>query len=273
VATSEPCGIADVLDLVSYPIDDPTLPRYRSLVDRCRASLRADGLFDLPDFVRADMLESVVADLRPAMEASSFRHRRAHNIYFLDEVPGVAADHPVLRLMETSNRTLCGDQLVESPLSAAYRWAPLRQFIAETIGIAELFVMDDPLACLNVMSYQDGEALNWHFDRAEFTTTIMLQRPVSGGVFEYRTGLRATPEADHDAVGRLVEGTDPHVRRHDPGPGTLTVFAGRSTAHRVTPVGGPRDRLVAVCAYVERPGMSLTATERHGFYGRSEPLS
>ena len=53
-----------------------------------------------------------------------------------------------------------------------------------------LFTMRDPLARVNVMSYREGEALNWHFDRSEFTTTLLLQEPSGGGEFQYRTDLR-----------------------------------------------------------------------------------
>ena len=59
------------------------------------------------------------------------------------------------------------------------------------------------------------------------------------------------------------------VRRHRADPGTLTVFAGRNTAHRVTPTIGERDRIIAVFSYYERPGVLFTAAERVGFYGRS----
>ena len=37
--------------------------------------------------------------------------------------------------------------------------------------------MDDRIAGANVMTYYDGEARNWHFDRSEFTTTLLLQAP------------------------------------------------------------------------------------------------
>jgi hypothetical protein len=37
--------------------------------------------------------------------------------------------------------------------------------------------MADPLARLNAMAYGEGQGLNWHFDRAEFTTTLLLQAP------------------------------------------------------------------------------------------------
>lgn len=52
-------------------------------------------------------------------------------------------------------------------------------------------------------------------------------------------------------------------------PGTLNVFRGKHTAHRVTPVEGSRERMVAVFSYYEQPGVLFSAEERTGFYGRA----
>ena len=140
--------------------------------------------------------------------------------------------------------------------------------LADVIGAEHLYLMDDPLARVNVMSYRHGEALNWHFDRAEFTVTLLLQAPMSGGEFQYRRDLRAAGDPNHDGVARLLAGKDPEVITRVIMPGTLNVFRGIDTAHRVTPVEGDRDRVVAVYSYYDRPGVTFTDDERMGFYGR-----
>jgi len=43
-------------------------------------------------------------------------------------------------------------------------------------------------------------------------------------------------------------------------------------AHRVTAVGGGRDRIVAVLSYAETPNFRYTDQERHEFYGRTGTL-
>ena len=258
-----------LLDLEHYPLDRPDSDEYRQRLQRCQAALANDGLFDLAGLLRSQALGPILEVLRPLIDTASFTHQRRHNIYFSPEVPGLARDHPALREMETVNRTVCADQMGQTDLVRVYEWAPLRRFLAEATAVPELFVMEDDLARVNVMSYRDGEALNWHFDRSEFTTTLLLQQPAAGGDFEYRPDLRADGEANHDDVGRLVSGLDEAVRRHRADPGTLTVFAGRNTAHRVTPAVGKRDRIIAVFSYYERPGVMFTPAERLGFYGRS----
>ena len=51
-------------------------------------------------------------------------------------------------------------------------------------------------------------------------------------------------------------------------PGTLNVFKGRNTAHRVTPVEGDGARIIAVFSYYETPDVVFSDAERLGFYGR-----
>jgi hypothetical protein len=132
-----------------------------------------------------------------------------------------------------------------------------------------LYPMRDWLARANVMSYRDGEALNWHFDRSEFTTTLLLQAPDKGGEFVYRSDLRTAEDPNYEGVAKLLRGQDPDVKVMNVSPGTLNVFKGRNTAHKVNRVEGPRDRIIAVFTYYDRPGVMFTREEQLGFYGRT----
>ena len=53
-----------------------------------------------------------------------------------------------------------------------------------------------------------------------------------------------------------------------PAPGTLTLFRGRRSLHRVSPVEGERARINAVLAYGHEPGMRLNELTQRLFYGR-----
>jgi hypothetical protein len=266
-----PGQLPELVDLEAYPLHRPGSPDYQALVSRCRADLESDGMYDLVGFLRPSAVERTMRELRPVIDDDSFEHRRRHNIWFLppSRVSGVPADHPALAEAETANRTVCADQLTGSPVLSVYEWPGLRDFLAATMRLDTLHLMADPLARVNVMSYREGEALNWHFDRSEFTTTVLLQEPAAGGEFEFRSGLRSTPGADLDAVGALVTGRDPHVQRRRISPGTLTVFLGRGTAHRVAPTRGDIDRVIAVFSFYEQPGVVFSPSERLGFYGRT----
>lgn len=258
-----------LIDLGRFPLDKPNSPKWNALVQSCREDLAEHGMFSLDGLLRPPLAAQAVAELQDAFANRSFLHERSHNIYFSDSIDGLAADHPAHKQVKTSNRTLCADQLPAQPLLDVYNWAPLQQFLAAAMDLPALYPMDDPLASVNVMAYGEGQALNWHFDRSEFTTTLLLQAASAGGAFEYRTGLRSDRDPNYHGVGELLRGRDPKVQQINLSPGTLNVFRGKNTAHRVTPVEGDRDRVIAVFCYYETPGVAFTDAERLGFYGRT----
>ncbi|MBL9047803.1 MAG: 2OG-Fe(II) oxygenase [Tabrizicola sp.] len=257
-----------ILDLDRYPLDRPDSPAYASLVALAQADLMANGMFNLPGFLRPEATSQAVAALIPRFDSESFTHARKHNIYFRKSIPELPADHPALLEVETINRTLCGDQ-IGGLLQSLYDWPDFARFLAATMGKPALYTMDDPLARVNAMNYSEGQGLNWHFDRSEFTTTLLLQAPRAGGAFEYRSDLRSEDNPNYDGVAKLLRGQDPELKSLTLSPGTLNVFRGKNTAHRVTPVQGSADRIIAVFSFFDRPGVRFTPEEQKGFYGRA----
>lgn len=261
--------MSDILDLERYPLDHPHSRAWTRLVTHCQRDLDAIGMFNLDGFLRAKAAAWVASGFMPMFESDSFRHERSHNIYFQRKIKDLAEDHPALVQFQTSNQTLCADQFSDGPLITLYEWPEFAIFLAAVMHKPALYTMNDPLARVNAMSYTAGQALNWHFDRSEFTTTLLLQAPDAGGEFEYRTGLRTADNPNYDGVAALLRGEDHHVKRITLHPGTLNVFKGRNTAHRVTPVEGEKARIVSVFSFYERPGVSFSDEERIGFYGRA----
>ncbi len=257
-----------VVDLERYPLDRPGSPDWQQLVDACRAELDRNGLFNLPDLVRREALAGAVATLTSAIDRGAYVHVREHNIYFKDRIEGLPDTHPALTRFRTSNRKICADQMAGTSMIGLYEWPPFARFLAAVMEIPRLWTMDDPLARVNVMSYGDGEALSWHFDRSEFTATLLLQAPEAGGAFEYARNLRSDDDPNYDGVARLLQSRIPTVVL-DLKPGTLNIFRGRNTAHRVTAVRGPIPRMIAVFSFFARPGVTFTPEERRGFYGRA----
>ena len=259
----------DILDLDRYPLDREGSAEWQRLVEQSIAALEADGMFNLEGFLRPGVAEKAVGEIQPVMAARSHVHKRMHNIYFKPDIPELAPDHPALRKVETISHTVCADQILGSTVLAIYEYEPLLRFLAAAMGKTRLHVMQDPLARTNVMAYRAGEALNWHFDRSEFTTTLLLQAPERGGDFEYRTDLRSDDNPNYDGVAKLLEGRDPEAKILRLKPGTLNIFRGKNTAHRVTTVEGERERMIAVFSYYEKPGVMFSPEERVGFYGRA----
>jgi len=157
---------------------------------------------------------------------------------------------------------------IDEPASA-YEWMPLVTFLGRVLDVPRLYLMGDPLARANVLEYRPGEALNWHFDRSRYTTTLLIQAAEQAGEFEYRSNLNSDTDPNYDGVGRVLRGEDHSIQTNPLAAGTLNVFAGKNTLHRVTTVRGTRSRFVAVYSYYERPDVQFNDSERMGFYGRT----
>lgn len=70
-------------------------------------------------------------------------------------------------------------------------------------------------------------------------------------------------------MGRVLSGQTNRIQVNPLTAGTLNVFAGKNSLHRVSTVEGRSSRLVAVYSYYERPGVLFSEKERLGFYGRT----
>ena len=140
---------------------------------------------------------------------------------------------------------------------------------AQIVGEDGLFPYADSLSSINVHYAPEGKELNWHFDNSEFAITLLLQSPQGGGAFEYVKDLRDADagEMNFEGVADLLDGrTSPDVL--DIAPGTLVLFRGRNSIHRVTPTVGDTKRILVVLAYNSEPGIALSESARQTFYGR-----
>ncbi|MDH3631612.1 MAG: 2OG-Fe(II) oxygenase [Gammaproteobacteria bacterium] len=257
-----------LVNLENYPLDRLDSPAGQRLVAQCIDDLECKGMFTLKGFMRREVIDEILPGLLEKLKRESFTHAREHNIYFNNDIKDIPADHPALTRVETINHTLCGDQIA-GPLRQIYEWPALAAFLAQVMQKPNLYPMDDPLACANVMGYYEGEGLNWHFDRSEFTTTLLLQAPRKGGDFQYLQALRSDLDPNYDGIARLLRGEDSEVSTLQLGAGDLNVFKGVNTAHRVTPPVGDLARVVTVFTYYETPGRMFSDEENLGFYGRT----
>ena len=142
------------------------------------------------------------------------------------------------RRQHSSKLTIAWDEVLDtSPLRVLYGWDPLTEFIARALKIPRLYRYGDKLAACSLAVFHAGDELGWHFDRAAFAVTVMLQPAASGGEFDYVPGLR--PEAGDDPTALLatLEGQGASPRQLVNAPGTLSLFRGHRSLHRVTPVG------------------------------------
>lgn len=268
--------LGDVIDLERYPITDRTHPAYRALVTHSQSLLGQEGVAIFPGFVRDESV-ATMADQTLALHPRMFHFRENHTVYFKPQEESVDSGHPLRRLMKTEKDTVAyadipGDNLIRR----IYESDEVLSFIKDVLGLDTLYRHADPLAALNLQGFTTGQQLGWHFDRSDFSVTLSLQAASAGGDFEYVRMLRNEDDDCYDAVRQFLDNPDTQQIEVLPQvPGTLTLFRGRYSLHRVTPVVGDRLRLNAVFAYVDQPNVEFSAYARQLFYGRTtvEPLN
>lgn len=263
-----PPAVASVLDLDRYPLHDLASSRGRALVDFCRAALNFEGACQLPGLVRPASVNQLV-DEALAKRSQAYRTDDVHNVYF--ETPQGTADSndPSAMLQHSSKNAIAWDLVdQDSPLRTVYEWDSFTRFLAEALEQPELFRYADPLGAASLMIFEEGDELGWHFDRSPFAVTLMLQPSTDGGCYEYHHQLRTADDEHRNEVAAALRDDLPGRITLPNEPGTLSLFRGHYSLHRVTPVRGGQTRINAVLAYSEKPDDRLNALTQQLFYGR-----
>lgn len=259
--------LAQVVDLERYPIDRPAGPRAGAMVDFCRAALAFEGACQLPGFLRPGAVAELV-DEATRKRARSHRTDDVHNVY-LTPVPDAAGPDDVASAMQRSSKSAIAWDLVDadSPLRVVYESAELTAFLRRALDTPELYRYEDPLGSASLMVFDAGDQLGWHFDRSPVAVTVMLRPAARGGAYEYHQDLRGGADED-DRVRAALRDELPGRLTLPNEPGTLSLFRGQHSMHRVTPVEGGTARVNAVLAYSSRPDDRLNDLTRELFYGR-----
>ena len=264
---------AHMVNLERCPIDDPDSAGAAAFRQACRRRFLEDGLCMLPEFVRPVALETLAKEANGSIGDAWFC-KSTHNVYLTQNGlgngnPGAPAADVAGRQERTFVGSVPYDRIgEESLLRRLYLWDPLKNFVSAVLGKSRLHRFADPLGACSVNVFVDGGEHGWHFDESEFTVTLMLQAPESGGSFEYVPRIRGC--ADEKAIiENVLDGDRGPVLELPFTAGALLIFGGRQTLHRVTRVRGARPRLVPVLTYGECPALKNSEAVRKLFWGRT----
>jgi hypothetical protein len=268
---SDPSVPQQLIDLDAYPVHDLHGASARALIERCRGQLRADGACELPGFVTPQAIARMVRESDALVPVA---HHAAGPITIYLGMPDMSLPegHPRRHLGSSSLAAIAYDLFPSAhALRALYEWDPLMTFLAAALGRERLHRYADPFGALNVAVMGDGDELDWHFDQTDFVVSIALRDADEGGDFEYAPLLRSASDERYDDVRAVLGGDTARVRRVPMTPGTLLLFEGRHSLHRVTRIHGATSRLVALLAYDTKPGTMSSELLRLARYGRTAP--
>ena len=254
--------LTEIIDLENYPITDAGFQA------KCHKTLEDNGAILLTDFLTKDALKAI-CDEGEAKKDLAYFTKDKHNIYISDADPKYPEDHIRNTLVTSSKGCITDDKVgVNSPLRILYDDADFRSFLATVLKEEALYEYANTLSSINLHYASEGQELGWHFDNSSFATTLLIQKPTAGGVFEYQRDTRDADkgEMNFKEVEKILAGDiTPNTLSQEPG--TLALFRGRNAIHRVTPTEGDVTRMLVVLAYNNKPGIALSASASKTFYG------
>jgi len=239
-----------------------------SFVDTGRKQMRETGACEISGFVRPGALPAFIEDAR-RLSPRAHRSGGPGTVYlgFPDE--SFPAAHPRQWLGNYGVGAVAYDLFpADSPIRQLYEWDELLRFVAAILDLDMIHPYADPLGALNLAVMTDRDELQWHFDQTDFVVSLALQDSDEGGDFEVAPMIRSADDERYDEVARVLAGNRSDVVTLPMTPGTLLVFAGRHSLHRVSPIRGTTPRLVALFGYDTRPGTMSSELLKEVRYGR-----
>jgi len=264
---------AELVDLGRYPLQRPESHAYRRVVDQARRGLRDRGAAEIEGFVSPT---GVAALVRDADELAARAHASGGQGTAYLEFPdfSLPPDHPRLHFADYAVRAVAYDITpLDSPLRLLYEWDPMKDLIEAVLDRGPVFRYADPFGALNLAVMGEGDQLQWHFDQTDFVVSLAIQSAERGGDFEVAPRIRSAQDERYDDVAAVLAGDRSRVETLPMRPGTLLVFEGRYSLHRVSPIEGARWRHVGLLAYDTEPGTMGSDLLRADRYGRTEAFA
>lgn len=265
VSTSMPPSSGqEIVDLARYPVDDLESAAAREVIAAGRAQLAQNGLCLFPDFIAPCALARMCEEAR-SFYPTAYYEEQADTHDGSGRLEGFAMP----RKSRSAASAVAYDRIpASSPLRRLYEWDGLVGLVRALLGVDRLYRTADPLISCLLMYYSDRDELGWHFDPNDGVVTLLLQAPDEGGQFEFVPGIRRDNEESRAAIARVMDGAREGVLTPPLLPGTLSIFRGTNSLHRVTPVKGSRPRAILTLSFDPEPGVTFSAEIRRRYSGR-----
>ena len=250
----------------------------------CRRIYLDRGFVHLPSLVDLPTVESLVGEcMRCVRSGATYFSSEDHNPYLKDDDPTLSCTHPRNRPMASSKTIVDYSRAgSNSVLSELYRSELMLDLIQAIVSPEQqLYRAPCPISSAYYNVFEEGNGLGWHYDNSEFGVNLVLQMAGGGGVsgggeFEFHLNTRSKDDPDSfGSTERILDSgcpsTDQYVQlAHDLGPGSLVVFSGRHSLHRVTPVlPGVSPRINIIFTYEKEQGAMANDYVLRKFFGRT----
>ncbi len=243
------------IDLDRYPVDRLDSGEGRAFLSQCHQQMADTTLCALPNFLTPAAVRSISDEL-DGLSSSAHQHSYPATAYSWRDNSDFESSHPRGMLFERTCSIVTTDQFEDDgPSARLFLFDELTQSIRRMLGYDTLFRSACPTLSIqsNIMSEQ--QQFGWHFDTNDGVVSFMIREADGGGDFEYAPLIRDEDDENYEGVAALFNGHTSGTVAPMPA-GTFSLFLGRRSAHRVTPVQRTAvTRLSLLFSYDRKPNM------------------
>lgn len=253
-------GIDSLVNMALYPLDDDTDPRFGAVVEEARRQLAADGCACLKGFLGPDGLAAIAAEMEALAPRAYYTPHEYNTIHGREPDLGFPEGHPRQVAHRFAYGVVTRDGIPDdTAMIALYRHRGFQRLLAACLDLPRIHESADPLRSVALNIMPDGGEFGWHYDASEFTLSLVIKSPKSGGEFEYYPNVRQLcDDKNYEIMRTIFEGSNVGVKKIRFGEGDIHIFRGKNTVHRVNKVSGQRYSII----------MCYSSAE--GFVGKSE---
>lgn len=261
--------IEGLVDLDRYPIASLESVPGRTLLSDCRNQITSRGACLLDGFIRESEIEAMISEAESLIPLSNYYASCTTTPYQETVHPEARTNHPRKSPQTSSNHVLAYDLIPsQARVCQLYESEVMLQFVAAVLGLSTLHRYADRLGALNIAVNMAGDHNSWHFDQCDFVTSLLIREAQSGGQFEFVPSLRNERDENYPVVRRVLDGEREGVVTLPMKAGSLSIFKGRHSLHRVTEISGHKPRLIALLGYDTQPGVLMTESASRRRFGR-----
>lgn len=271
-------ALAMTVNLAKYPIEDDETANYRSLLQSSVRQLDERGFVRLPNFLASDAVNDLTSSiLKLEKEGVGFRSRDSHNVFLEDDESPSSSKmnpmHPRRIQLKSSKLILNAHDLAPyaDGLNKLFHSQTFLKFISSVLQ-TKLYPSADPYGKYYGNIFYVGDGLNWHFDRSEYSISLILQPSKEGGAFQFapnsRDAVQRWDEMPLD-VKQVSRSLEPHlVAVEEPTlmAGDMYIFRGQNSLHRVSEIVEGK-RINIILTFNTEPNVKLNQYTLQKFFG------
>jgi hypothetical protein len=254
----------NIIDVQHHPIED-----VGTYAMHCRRELKKNSILILNNFITKNALLELQHEA-DTLHDKAFYCSQNHNVLLTEKNVRLKEAHPC-NIEVTSDKGCVPHDLIppNSHLRTIYTSEKFQRFIQSVFAVEKIWPYSDPLSSINLNYYEEKQQLGWHFDNASLAITLMIRPSESGGIFQFVMGAR---DIEKNTINVPLLDSVLHnktsINELNMEAGSLVLFYGCNTLHRVTPVTSQKPRVLATLNYNLEKNIKLSENARVTFFGR-----